>query len=263
MSERHALRATAAAALLAVVAGCSSPPSGQEPAGPGPAATSPGPAATVGGARLEAVLDSPVDIELSWQGGEPGTAGHVLEFATDAAGPYTALQYLPPGRTTYRHPDLIPETPFFYRLRTFRGPASRPVDVRLPEGKFSTADQESDHAWVPPRTVAGRNLSTRPVRSAKSAAAPTGLKATVKHANGILFTWTDNAADETGQLLEARTSTGREYEPVAVLDADINSYGLITLPGEKNASYRIRAFTHGGQSNMVRLRTGQDPEDRG
>ena len=80
----------------------------------------------------------------------------------------------------------------------------------------------------------------------------------VKHANGILFTWTDRASDEAGFLLEAR-SRGRApgYEPVVVLDPDVNSTGLITLPTEKQASYRVRAFTYGERSNVVRLTTGE------
>jgi hypothetical protein len=78
----------------------------------------------------------------------------------------------------------------------------------------------------------------------------------VKHANGILFTWTDHASDEEGCLLEARTDGSPAFEPVAVLDPDVNSYGLITLPGEKKASYRVRAFAYGAHSNVIELRTG-------
>ncbi|MGW6746692.1 hypothetical protein ACWGDX_39155 [Streptomyces sp. NPDC055025] len=77
-------------------------------------------------------LVTPTDIDLSWRAGASGAAGHVLEFATEEAGPYTVLEYLPPGTTTYRHPDLIPRTTFFYRLRAFQGPASpRPAAHRI------------------------------------------------------------------------------------------------------------------------------------
>jgi hypothetical protein len=42
-----------------------------------------------------------------------------------------------------------------------------------------------------------------------------------------------------------------------VLDPDINSTGLVTLPEEKHASYRIRAFAYGERSNVVHLTTGE------
>lgn len=158
-------------------------------------------------------------------------------------------------RTSFRHPDLIPET-LFYRLRAFRGPASEPVRVTLPEGELTVADEDSSHDWLPAREYLERAVPGRPLRLT-GAGAPTGFKALVKHANGILFTWTDRASDEEGFLPEAaRARQASGYEPIVVLDPDINSTGLITLPTEKEASYRIRAFTYGERSNVVRLTTG-------
>ncbi|MFB6977172.1 fibronectin type III domain-containing protein [Streptomyces scopuliridis] len=264
-----AIRAAVPAVALALAAAaCSTQPPAERPArgsvtAPGGAAVTPDTPRTGDGAAatLRAVLTTPTDIDLSWRGGEPGASGHVLEFATDEAGPYTVLQYLPPGVTTYRHPDLMPRTTFFYRLRTFGGPASAPVDVALPPGELTAEEQESPHDWLAPRSDPARSTTGRSVRDG-GPAAPSGLKAVVKHANGILFTWTDHASDEEGFLLEARPRGGSAYAPVAVLDPDINSCGLITLPTEKRASYRVRAFTYGARSNVPRLTTGEPPADR-
>ncbi|MEU8859765.1 fibronectin type III domain-containing protein [Streptomyces umbrinus] len=214
-----------------------------------------GKADAASGVVLNAERTTPTDIDLRWRGGGSGASGHVLEFATEESGPYTVLQYLPPQVTSYRHPDLIPNTTFFYRLRAFHGPASKPVSVTLPKGELTAADENSSHDWLPARKDPQRTVPGRPLRST-GAGAPTGFKATVKHANGILFTWTDRASDEAGFLLESRTRTGSAYEPVVVLDPDVNSTGLITLPTEKEASYRVRAFTYGERSNVVRLTTG-------
>ncbi|WP_157839076.1 hypothetical protein [Streptomyces flavidovirens] len=137
------------------------------------------------------------------------------------------------------------------------GPASQPVEVVLPPGGLSERAQRNDHAWAPPRTTGGRVVRTHPVRDAASA--PAGLKATVKHANGIHFTWTDHAADEEAQLLEIRPAGSRTFRPAAVLGPGVDSFGLITLPDEKKASYRIRAIAYGEQSNDVRLKTGARP----
>ncbi|TXL85519.1 fibronectin type III domain-containing protein [Streptomyces sp. IB2014 016-6] len=250
------LRATIAAALTTLtLAGCSSPPEEREEP-----RTS---------ARLAATLDSPVDITLRWKDDEPAVAGRTVEFATEKAGPYTVLEFVPPGRTTYRHPDLMPETPFYYRLRPYFGPASPAVEVSLPPGEPSEKELTGNQEWLTPRTVEGPKAPkarTAPVTArgaggadANEAAAPADFEPTVKHATGIHFSWTDRAADEDGYLLEVRQAGSEGYRPVALLDPDINSFGLITLPEEKRASYRVRAFVYGEQSNVVHLTTGSDP----
>ncbi|MGO4421514.1 fibronectin type III domain-containing protein, partial [Streptomyces sp. MCAF7] len=65
---------------------------------------------------------------------------------------------------------------------------------------------------------------------------------------------------EQGYLLEDRPQGGDRFRPVAVLDRNINSFGLITLPNEKRATYRVRAFSYGKGSNVVHLKTGSAPE---
>lgn len=250
---RTRLRATVVGVLtVCALAGCSSAP-------PDKAAKKPQRAA-----GLAATLDSPIDVTLRWRDDEPGAAGRTVEFATARAGPYTVLEFVPPGRTTYRHPDLMPETPFYYRLRPYFGPASAPVEVSLPPGEPSERELAGDQGWMTPRTVKGPKvrpvpLATGRAAGANTAAAPTDLRPTVKHATGIQFTWTDRATGEDGYLLEVRQAGSKGYRPVALLDPDINSFGLITLPEEKRASYRVRAFVYGAQSNVVHLTTGSDP----
>jgi hypothetical protein len=240
--------ATAVLLLLpAGLAGCSNPP--------------PGAASAAGSAtRLSATLVSPTDIALEWKGREADAAGRTVEFATQARGEYTILQFVPVSRTRYTHPDLLPETPFYYRVRPFYGPASGPVEVTLPDGSFDEEAHKGDPEWAAPRTVAPTPDTKRSIRSASTAAvaAPTGLQATVVDANGIGFTWADHASDEEGYLLEVKPQGSPEFEVAAVLDPDINSFGLVTLPGEKRASYRVRAFYYGKPSNVAHQTTGQE-----
>jgi hypothetical protein len=209
------------------------------------------------GVRLTATLVSPVDVELRWAGTDPAAAGQIVEFATEPQGPYTILQFVPPAQTTYRHPDLMPETTFYYRVRPFFGSASAPVDVTLPPGDYSEKDQENDHEWAPPKVIPGAATAKQPTRSA--AAAPTELTATVMHANGIRFTWTEHASDEEGYLIEVKPHGGTEFTQAMVMDPDVNSVGLITLPREKAATYRVRPFLYGPQSTVDHQTTGLAP----
>lgn len=94
---------------------------------------------------LRGVLATPTDVDLDWTDGRPGVAGHILEFATEEAGPYTVLDHLPRQVSSYRHPDLMPNTTFFYRLWSYRGPVSRPARAELPDGiRFTWTDTSSD-----------------------------------------------------------------------------------------------------------------------
>ncbi|WP_328370743.1 fibronectin type III domain-containing protein [Streptomyces sp. NBC_00445] len=91
----------------------------------------------------------------------------------------------------------------------------------------------------------------------RSYSGPTSAPARADRTDSIRFTWTDESDDEDGFLLEIRGKGATRYEPIAVLDPDITSTELATLPGEKRASYRIRAFVLGERSNVVRLTTGE------
>ncbi|MBN6038000.1 fibronectin type III domain-containing protein [Amycolatopsis sp. 195334CR] len=201
---------------------------------------------------LRATLVGSDDVVLDWPPAEPGAAGRVLEFAT--GGDYTVLQFMPPAQTRYTHPDLIPHTHFQYRLRPYAGPVSATTEVVLPPGEFDEATQALNHDWAVPVVTPGDPATQHPVRSAE--AAPTDFRAVVEHANGIRFTWTDHATDEEGYLLELRT-TG-DYRVAAVFEPDVTSAGLITLPEEKAATYRVRAFRYGPPSTVADVRTGQE-----
>ena len=234
--------------LVAVSAGCATGTAGR--------ATAPGPAI-----RLTARLASPTDITLSWADRARGNAGHVVEFATDPRGQYTILRFAPPGETTFTHPDLMPDTSFYYRVRPYAGPASRAIDVTVPGASRGRSTTKGDDGWAYPRRVQRGRTTGHTVRDGSGAAAPTDLRATVMTANGIRFTWTDHASDEDGYLLESRPRGRAGFQVVAVIDPDIDSFGLVTLPREKVAAYRVRAFVYGAPSNLASRRTGADPSD--
>lgn len=188
---------------------------------------------------LSAELVTPVDVQLTWT--PTGDSGQALEFATEPAGPWTVLGFLPPAQDSYHHPDLIPDTTFYYRVRPLLGEATPPVDVHLAAAGTDEPVVGTDLTWAEPRTV------TDP---------PARLTATPKTRDAVLFTWTDRTDGEDGQLIEVRPAGAAEWTVAMALDPDVNSAGLTTLATERRASFRVRAFRFGESSGVVHRRTG-------
>ncbi|MDT7799794.1 MAG: hypothetical protein QOI78_3227 [Actinomycetota bacterium] len=180
----------------------------------GCAATPPAPAPA-----FTASLTSPTDVVLHWPDDD---AGHRVEYANDPAGPWTTLRFLPPHTTSYHHPDLIPETPFYYREQPFTGPVSAPTTAGAP----AAADATALHA--------------------------------VADGDTVTFTWADHATGEAGFLLEIRRPGAPDFDPVEVTDPDTTTCALSTLPGEQGSSYRLRVLSYGPLSPVVHETTGKE-----
>jgi hypothetical protein len=172
-----------------------------------------------------ATLTSPVDVVLHWPDDD---AGHRVEYTNDPAGPWTTLRFLPPHTTSYHHPDLIPETPFYYRQQPFTGPVSAETTVGAPT-----------------------TLSA-------GGTAPAHLRLVAAEDGTLTISWTDLSKDEAGFLLEIRRPGEPEYSPIEVTDPDTTTCALSTLPGEQGARYRLRALSYGPLSPVVHQTTGKE-----
>ncbi|MFD2471147.1 fibronectin type III domain-containing protein [Amycolatopsis silviterrae] len=214
--------ALATTILAATLAGCSTPSAPASPASPASPA-------------FTATLTSPTNVVLHWPS-DPAAAGYLLEYTNTTDSPWTALQYLPPGQTSYTHPDLIPETPFYYRIRTFSGPVSAVVP-----GAGS----------VPPSAKAA------PTSVRDPGAAPTHLTAGPSADQSMHFSWTDHSTDEAGFLLEIRRPGAPDFTPVEVTDPNVTQCALSLLPGEQGSAFRIRALSYGPISPVVERTTGK------
>jgi hypothetical protein len=226
--ERDPLLAAVGVRLLLVVtalvlAGCS-------PAGAGPAIT------------LSSQMPTPTDVTLTWDGHDNQPV--VVEFATESRGPWTILDFLPGEISGYEHPDLLPQTTFHYRVRPVLGPVSgesKAVDAAPPP---STED------WLPPATRP--DPAARPVPQG----APTNVVVEATAPDGVQVTWTDNASDEAGYLVEVQETEQSPFVVLFVVDPDVNSVGLITTPAQHKGTFRVRAYRFGAQSNVTEQETG-------
>jgi len=218
---------------------------------------------------LKAALISPTDVQLTWQDSNRDVAGYVVDFATEPQGEYTTLGFLPSDQRTFTHPNLMPDTTWYYRVRAYYGPASDSVDVTLPAtlsdkeyvARFSRPE---DYRWATPRTIPEKTTTAKfAIRNGNSAtkAAPSDLKATLvpSTVSGFQLNWNDHANDEDGYLVEMKPPDGKNFSVRAVLGRDINAFGYAFQPPERSGSLRVRAFYYGPPSNLVHIATGSGP----
>ncbi|MFC3456201.1 fibronectin type III domain-containing protein [Amycolatopsis speibonae] len=189
--------------------------------------------------RFSATLTDPVNVDLSWPDDDPDAAGRIVEYTTDPRGAYTILRFVPPRQTAYRHPDLMPETRFYYRIRPFYGAVSDAVTVSGP-------------------AVGGSAGPPVSLRTSGQAAAPAAFRAEPAPEEMVRFSWADRSSDEDGFLVEIKKPGADGFVPIEVSDPGTTSAGLASMPGEAGASYRLRAFYYGPASPVLDLVSGKD-----
>jgi hypothetical protein len=257
LSSTIATVTVTAMALTAMLAGCSR----RDPAQTSKASQSPPQTIT-----LTAALLSPTDVKLTWSDPTPNAAGYIVEFATDPKGEFTTLGFLPPDQHEFTHPRLMPETTWYYRVRSYYGPASNEAPVALPD-RLSDKDyaarfkRPEDFSWATPRTVpeAG-NVARASLRGPEPAkAAPADLKVVLipKTVSGFLLTWSDRSTDEEGYLVEMKSDHDAAFGVRAVVGSGTNSFGYAFEPPERRGTLRVRAFYYGPASNIAQARTEQ------
>ena len=97
------------------------------------------------GFQLNATLAAD-DVTLRWSGAPADAAYLMVEYATEENGEYTILDFLPPDRREFQHPDLMPSTTFYYRVTPLSAPAGEAAVARpqAKEIKLSWADTATD-----------------------------------------------------------------------------------------------------------------------
>ncbi|HEX2958167.1 MAG TPA: PA14 domain-containing protein [Chitinispirillaceae bacterium] len=96
-------------------------------------------------------------------------------------------------------------------------------------------------------------------------ATPTGLAATTVSSSQIDLSWTDNADNETGYVIE-RALLGQSFSTVATLGAGVTSYASTGLLANSQYQYRVQAVNYAGNSaytNTVTKSTAQSGNQGG
>ena len=197
-----------------------------------------------------------------------------MEFASEPDGEYVIIAFCPAHLAEFSHERLAPETDYFYRVRSFVGPACEPVEVALPR-ELTDAEYEAayakpeDYDWAIPhrRPVAGP-IKTRSIAEAAGqgaerevdAAAPGDVRAALVRStvSGFVFTWTDRSNDEDGFLLEKVAGRRARVPGVRVREA---RHELVRL-GVRAARAR-RAVPAAGDSLGAAVERGADDDRAG
>lgn len=213
--------------------------------------------------QLTATLLSPTTIQVQWRDQDSRAAWHTVEYANDTNGPFIILDFMLPQQTTFTHSNLMPQTPFYYRVRAVWGPASTPLVVSLPEGLSPEEyarryEEKEDYSWAVPATNPAGKVTTASVRTAGNAARPTDFRASMvtNTVSGFKITWADHASDEDGELLEVKPDGSPDYFVTALLQPGINTMGYAFAPPRRKATLRIRSFYYSNTSNIAGQTTG-------
>jgi hypothetical protein len=205
--------------------------------------------------NLTATLADPINIDLKWQDNANNESGYFVEYSPDANNEYFIIEALPPNTTSYRHPNLLPETRFVFRVRPFFGVTSNVAEV--------TTGKEAPQQDLQSGNTTAPNLAPIAKHSLKSGAsladaAPINLTAELIPPAGVRLRWIDRAADADGYMVEIK-SPGADFRASAFLAAGTTTLVSYNFPFETKFEFRVRAFIYGQPSNLAEQTTGQDP----
>lgn len=181
--------------------------------------------------NLSAVLSGTSQINLSWTDNSNNETGFIVERSTDGTN-FTALTTLGANSTKYSDKNLTPGT-YIYRVKAIRGSLS------------------SNYSNIASVTIVS---------------APTNLNATLQTGPAVNLTWTDNATNETGFIVE-RSTNGGNYRAITTLNENPNTGSMnftdSTVAAGTSYNYRVKAISgkfSSNYSNTVQISTPALPK---
>ena len=166
---------------------------------------------------LSATVFSSNQINLSWADVATNETGYKLERKV-GTGVYNEIASLAANATSFSNTSLLENTLHTYRVVAFNSGGNSPY---------------SNEA-----------TATTPVTLPN---APTGLTATALSSNQINLSWIDNAANETGYIVESKTGTAT-YNQIASLGPNVTTFNNTGLTASTAYSYRVVASNSLGKS---------------
>lgn len=176
---------------------------------------------------------SEFQIDVNWTSTFPaGTVnGYRVERGSSVTGPWAPLVVATPATASYSDTGVLPTTTYYYQVVVV-GPLGNDVLTSAPV--FATTPSPQ-----PPAAPTGL-----------SAAIPTGMME-------VALSWTDNANNEQGFVIERSTNGGTWAAITGTLAANTVSYNDATISPNTTYSYRVQAVNGGGSavSNEVTITT--------
>ena len=201
--------------------------------------TQQGPAAPT---NLQAVVISATQINLTWTDNATTETGYTVERAPDnsgAPGTFAAIATLPTNSVSYSDVAASPNTRYWYRVRD-----------------FTALDVSAYSAQV--------NATTPPLPPA----APTNLQAQGTSSSSIDLSWTDNADNETGFLIERapdNAGTPGTFAQIASVGANVVAFSNTLLNPSTRYWFRVRSYNsaqNSAYSNSANATTLAPPASR-
>ncbi len=180
-------------------------------------------------------------VTLTWTDASTTETGFIVKRGLTATGPWTDLATLPPNdnavTTTVTYVDAIGSskvTTYYYQVF-----AANTVGYSATVGYSTMTVTSATNAVL---------VGVLP----QVPAAPTNLTAVVQAGPKVLLTWTDNATDETGFVIERSTDNGVTWSLLVQLPfrngTGSVSYTDVTVSPSTTYDYRVWAANAGGYS---------------
>ena len=176
-------------------------------------------------------------VVLTWGADSKNATGYEVQRALSGSGPWTTLATVGPTIRTYSNRIGNTTTNYFYRVI-----AVNTIGDTLTAG-FPTLTKQSDSSNVVSISTAQTGVP----------GSPTNLTAVVQAGPQVLLTWTDNANNESGFIVQRRIAGGT-FALIATVGAKNNtgsvSYTDMNVVAGNNYDYRVAAISAGGQSTF-------------
>ena len=183
---------------------------------------------------LDATATLGLIVTLTWTPTIDARAtGYRVLRGTSNGGPYTQIATTGPTDSNYTDLTVTNGTTYFYV-----------VTASNAAGESGSSNQ----------------ATATPTAPLTIPAAPTNLVATVVSRTQINLTWTDNAANESGYLIERSTNGSTFTQLIPTAPAGATTFASTGLSANKKYYYRVRATNAAGQSVYSNTASAKTPK---